>query len=125
MRNEDPQPAQEVLAGEREGDNVVEPSRKRFRITTEEEENAWELPEEMLEYVNVQFGNYIKERDLKDCVLSLNPVPSNNMRKVKRLDMFLHELMKDVRKKTELNLETAYEKLQHKLIAVMTPLGRL
>ena len=89
--NEEPQQIQEVLPGEREEKEVVEPPRKRFNITSEEEENAWTLPEEMLEYVNEQFENYIKEKDLKESILSLHPIPSN-MRKVKKLDIFLQEL---------------------------------
>ena len=89
--NEEPQQIQEVLAGEREEEEVVESPRKRFKITSEEEENAWTLPEEMLEYVNEQFENYINEKDLKESILSLHPIPSN-MRKVKKLDIFLQEL---------------------------------
>ena len=121
---EDPQQVQEVLAEEREGEEVVEPPRKRFKITSEEEENAWSLPDEMLEYVNEQFEKYIKEKDLKESIMSLHPIPSN-MRKVKKLDMFLQELMKDARKKNELDLETTFEKLQQKLFAIMGPLGRI
>ena len=122
--NEEPQQIQEVLPGEREEEEVVEPPRKRFKITSEEEENAWTLPEEMLEYVNEQFENYINEKDLKESILSLHPIPSN-MRKVKKLDIFLQELMKDGKKKSELELEALYEKLQQRLFTVMGSLGRI
>ena len=64
----------------------------------------------MLEYVNEQFEKYIKEKDLKESIMWLHPIPSN-MRKVKKLDMFLQELMKDARKKNQLDLETTFEKL--------------
>ena len=48
----------------------------------------------MLEFVNEQFKNYITEKDPKESILSLHPIPSS-IRKVKKLDMFLQELMID------------------------------
>ena len=59
------------------------------------------LPEEKLEYVNEQFENYIKEKDLKESILSLHPIPSN-MREVKKLDMFIQKLTTGARKKCEM-----------------------
>ena len=48
--NGEPQPVQEVvLPGEgEEEEEIIEPPRKRFKIISEEEENGWDLPEEML-----------------------------------------------------------------------------
>ena len=107
--------AEQEVQGEEEQVAVEEPSRKRFKIQSGGEENAWELPQEMLDYVIDQFETYIKEKDIKDKVLSINPVPTN-MRKVRKLDMYLHELMKDSKKKSELELEAVFEKLQQRLI---------
>ena len=45
-----------------EGNGYEEPPRKRFKITSEEEEKAWNLPQEMMDYVTEQFENYIKKR---------------------------------------------------------------
>ena len=74
--------AEQEVQGEEEQVAVEEPSRKRFKIQSGGEENAWELPQEMLDYVIDQFETYIKEKDIKDKVLSINPVPTN-MRKVR------------------------------------------
>lgn len=85
VENEElPQEQQSV----QEGNGYEEPPRKRYKITSEEEENAWNLLLEMMDYVTEQFENYTKEKDIKESVLAVNPVPSN-MTKVRRLDMYL------------------------------------
>ena len=43
-----------------------EPARKRFRIVNVEEENAWELPDSMLQYIHEQFAVHIKEKQIKE-----------------------------------------------------------
>ena len=72
--NGEPQPVQEVvLPGEgEEEEEIVEPPRKRFNIISEDEENGWDLREEMLQYVNEHFENYIKEKDLKESLYILS-----------------------------------------------------
>lgn len=79
-----------------------EPARKRFRIQSEAEGNAWELTEEMLQYVTEQFEIYIKEKDVKEEILDKNPIPKN-MKKVRKLDFFLQKLMTEKKKRKKLS----------------------
>ena len=68
------------------------------------------------------FTKWLKETD-PIYILATNPVPTN-LNKVRKLDMYLHELMKDGKRKSELDLESTFEKLQQKLFDIMGPLGR-
>ena len=51
----------------------------------------------MAEYVNTHFGTYVKEADLKEQILMENPVP-DNLSQLKKLDNFVHEILKDKHK---------------------------
>lgn len=70
----------------------------------------WELPSGMLEFIEQNFEVYIKEKSLKENILAKHPVPKN-MKKVRKLDIFLQELMKDCKNKVEFELESIYEKI--------------
>ena len=74
-------------------------------------------------YANDNFETYIKDIDLKKAVLLEHPVP-NNLDLVKKLDSFVHDIVKDKRKQTDIDWDNALEKIQHKTINVMGPLSR-
>jgi len=97
--------------------------RKRFKLSNEDN-NAWELPDGMLKYVEQHFEEYIKEKKVKEEILVKYPIP-NYMKKVKKLDEFFQELMKEKKKKVELELETTLEKIQQKLNDMLGPLAKL
>ena len=105
-------------------DDIKEPPRKRFKIASEEEENEFTLSADMLDFVHENFEVYIKEKCLKENILDIHPKPKN-MNKVRKLDTFMQDLMKERKKKVELELESTFEKIQYKLNDVMGPLGRL
>ena len=101
-----------------------EPPRKRFKIESEEDRNKWELPREMLDYVKENFENYIKEKDVKETILTDNPRP-RNIKPVRKLDTYLNDLLKDKRKNIELTFDTKLEKVQNKTNDIMGPLAKL
>ena len=61
--------------------------RQRFEALADDEQNEWQLPEEMVKYLNRYSDKFIQEKSLKDSVLLVNPVPTN-VPKPKRLDCF-------------------------------------
>ena len=48
----------------------------------------------MAKYANSHFNQYVQERDLKESILTKNPVPSN-ITGVKKLDEFMPHLLKE------------------------------
>ena len=65
----------------------------------------------MAEYANTHFGTYMKEADLKQQILIENLVP-DNLDKVKKLDDFVHDILKDKRKQKDLGMIATLEKIQ-------------
>ena len=60
-------------------------SSKRFNILNQDNQFKWVLPDDMAKYANFHFNKYVQERDLKESILTENPVPSNNT-EVKKLE---------------------------------------
>ena len=65
----------------------------------------------MAEYANTHFRTYMKEADLKQQILIENPVP-DNLDEVKKLDDFVHDILKDKRKQKDLGMIATFEKTQ-------------
>ena len=65
----------------------------------------------MAEYANTHFGTYMKEADLKQQILIENLVP-DNLDEVKKLDDFVHDILKDKRKQKDLGMIATLEKIQ-------------
>ena len=65
----------------------------------------------MAEYANTHFGTYMKEPDLKQQILIENLVP-DNLDEVKKLDDFVHDILKDKRKQKDLGMIATLEKIQ-------------
>ena len=64
----------------------------RFQIISKAESHKWELPGEMVDYVNHQFEYFIPETDVEENLLILQPVPEY-VRGVKKLDDFVKSIM--------------------------------
>ena len=64
----------------------------RFQIISKSESHKLELPGEMADYVNHQFEWFIPEKDVKESLLVLQPVPEN-VRGIKKLDHFIKSIM--------------------------------
>ena len=78
----------------------------------------------MAKYANDNFEEYIKDRDVKKAVLVENPVP-NNLDSVKKLDDFVHDILKEKHKQSDIDWNNALEKIQEKTRNVMGSLSRL
>ena len=82
----------------------------------------------MAKYASSHFNQYVQERDLKESILTENPVPSN-ITEVKKLDEFISHLLKENNQTSVCPLDTlekieknqTLEKIQ-KNIHVMGPL---
>ena len=67
---------------------------KRFTIFNQDDQFKGALPDDMAKYANSHFNQYVQERDLKESILTKNPVPSN-ITGVKKLDEFMPHLLKE------------------------------
>ena len=61
--------------------------RKRFQALSEEAQFIWDLPAGMADYANKYLKNFVPEKDIKDSILTTNPVPSS-IQGPKKLDDF-------------------------------------
>ena len=77
----------------------------------EEDQNGYELPTELVEYVDKYFNKFVPDKEIKDSVLFGNPVPSN-IQKPKSLDDFYKDLLEEKRKRVEQNFDDVLTKLQ-------------
>ena len=97
---------------------------KRVTILNQDDQFNWVLPDDMAKYDNSHFNQYIQERDLKESILTENPVPSN-ITKVKKLDEFMSHLLKENNQTSVCTLDTILEKVQKRNIDVMGPLSKV
>lgn len=75
-------------------------------------------------YVKENFERYILEKKIKEAILTRNPRP-NNLVPAKKLDEYLHTLMKEKKKHQELTVEATLEKIQNHNLDVIGPLAKL
>ena len=104
--------------------DVEENPIKRFKITPEEDKYKWNLPKGMAIYANTHFEEYIPDKDIKEAVLSENPVPEN-IDPVKKLDDFLKDLLIEKQKNFGKQWDHVLEKIQRKTTDVMGPLSKV
>ena len=64
----------------------------------------------MAKYANTHFETYVKEADIKQQVLVENPMP-DNLEQVKKLNDFVHYILKGKYKQKDLNMDVTFEKL--------------
>ena len=69
----------------------------RFQVISEKDKFRYNLPTDMVDYANIHFETYVKEADLKQQILTKNPVP-DNLDQVKKLDDFVRDILKDKQK---------------------------
>lgn len=63
----------------------------------------------MAKYANTHFKTYVKEADIKQQVLVENPMP-DNLEQVKKLNDFVHYILKGKYKQKDLNMDGTFEK---------------
>ena len=87
-------------------------------------ENQQPLPLFTICFANSHSNQYVQERDLKESILTENPVPSN-ITKVKTMDEFMSHLLKEYNQTSVCALDTTLEKIQRKNIDFMGPLSKV
>ena len=65
---------------------------------------------DMAEYANTHFETYLKEANLKQQILE-NPVPGN-LDQVKKLDIFVPDILKGKQKQNDWGMDVIFEKNQ-------------
>ena len=71
----------------------------RFRVVNQEHQFKWELLDTMTISANDHINILTQEKDLKEPILKTISVPSN-LQKVRRMDKFMAQLLKEKRQKT-------------------------
>ena len=71
----------------------------RFRAVNQEHQFKWELLDTMTISANDHINILTQEKDLKEPILKTISVPSN-LQKVRRMDKFMAQLLKEKRQKT-------------------------
>ena len=95
-----------------------------FHVQTEEEKHEYNLPKKLLKYADHYLKKFIPDKELKDSILTENPVPKNFM-KVPSLDVFIRDTMKEERRNHELTMDSVLEKVQGKTRDIFSPLSRV
>ena len=85
----------------------VKLSMERFRKKPlpDEVKYEWELPDEMVNYAQKHFERYVNERNMKDIVIKENPILENILKKLGRLDEHFKELLEELHRKRDINLD--------------------
>ena len=78
----------------------------------------------MAEYTNDHLNIFMQEKDLKESILKIIPVPSN-LQKVRRMDEFMAQFLIEKRQKILLQKDAIYERTQIKDMDVMRQLCKL
>ena len=81
-------------------------------------------PKKLLKYADHYLKKFIPDKELKDSILTENPVPKIFM-KVPSLDVFKQDTMKEERRNYELTMDLVLEKVQGKTRDVLGPLSRV
>ena len=95
-----------------------------FHVQTDEEKHEHNLSKKLLKYADHYLKKFIPDKELKDSILTENPVPKNFM-KVPSLDVFIRDTMKEERRNHELTLDSILENVQDKTRDVLGPLSRV
>jgi len=122
-----------VQAGEKrktvgkEDDMASVPSKskiQRFELEVDSRENDWELPENLLAYLNKYVDNKIPEKELRDKITNFNPVPKN-VRKTQEIDIFIKDVLVENNKNSTLHVDRLLKATQEKVLQILGPLTRL
>ena len=93
---------------------------KRFHTVSNEDQFKWDLPSELPSYASTQFEKYITEKTIHDAICEVHPVP-NNLNRVKKMDEFLRELLKEKNKNNFLAVDEILGKIQKRILSVWVP----
>ena len=72
--------------------------RQRCEALADEEQQEWEIPDELASYANKYLQKFVQDKSLKDSILNENPVPTN-ITKPRKLDEYYKEVLEENRAK--------------------------
>ena len=95
--------------------------RQRLEPKSEQSQYEWNLPAEMLQYLEKQFNIHIKDTDLKVNILLENPVP-DNVQPVRILGDFFNDVLEEQKKRSHININNVHLRLQERTRQILGPL---
>ena len=104
-------------------DSIKSTKKQRFELKCGEE-NSWDLPSGLAQYVQKYMNQHIPEKEIIEKFLSNYPVP-NNIKSPQVLDNYIKELLNDNKKVVTINHEKVLKSLQEKITYIMGPLSTL
>ena len=125
--NEERESVTETTSGaEQFNDTIEEPSAKkaRFKLGVDAQDATWDLPTGLLDYIHKYMSSHISDKDIKENILSENPVPSN-LKKIPELDSYIKVLLQDNSKYAALKSEKSFKAVHEKIHNVFGPLSRI
>ena len=106
--------------GEKLPDNPCPSKIMRLELDEGSSNEDWELPQEMLEYLNKYLSIKDPEKKLKQKILNANPIP-RNVNKVKDVDSYIKDLLVENNKNTCLQIEKILKPIQDKVNNILGP----
>ena len=103
------------------GHEIDECTSKWCKIVSEKKEYGWSLPTDMAEYANENSEKFIPD---KKCERS-NLVEVAEARKLKSWMIFYCSYLSKRKKTVHITIDSTFEKIQDKVIAIMSPLSKL
>ena len=97
----------------------------RFEIVEQiQNENAWDLPEQMAEYTNRHANLFIQNQYIKEAIMTYNPIP-NNINLTREIDPVVRDLLMEGDKRICLSKDHQLSSIQQRVSFILGPLSRL
>ena len=96
----------------------------RFEVVPDRKKNAWDLPENLHEFVKTNFDHYLPDPAVKETILDKIPIP-DRIGNAKTNDDYLKEMLYEAKRTKVIEHDKNLEKIQQKILNTMGPLGKL
>ena len=96
----------------------------RFELENHSSNSDWDLPQQMVDYVHRYMNIKIQDKEVKEKILTFNPVP-RNIKKVPELDSYMKELLVENNKTQTLHIEKLLKSIQERDRNVLGPLSKI
>ena len=97
----------------------------RFNPTRRKPNNKVHLSDDMMNFVEEQFTNFVPETTLQETILDSAPVPDMDVLNVPVTDTFVESLIENRRKSQEKGAEKGLTNIHNRLLMTMGPLSQL
>ena len=100
------------------------PKYQRLELQSDDVENSWALPSGQATYVHKYMATHVSAKDIKEKILSINPLP-NNIKGSQKLDEYIRESLTENKKNNTLNQEKVLKGIQDQVVTILAPLSKL